>query len=490
MMKRPVPPARLPREFADIWQALHQADAEAASRQALAVELGISTHTLQRILVRGDVPVLRGNENRRIVHAWTRTISRLARHFDRDPRAWLTRVGIPWSEEVARIVAAVARPRSLGPRVRKPRAFPDILRVAIVDRPPFSTPLEGGACSFLELLTRRWIGACDHKTQIRLQSMEERESMKAVEDGDVDILAGVCATAARMKGGIEFVPIPGFSVRLGGLRVGGSGDRGPNPTLADAIAHDILLVVEEGISHAFLAGACGIPAERIMLRGMHEAPALAEALIDATRREPGRVVLLDEEDVCRRVAICLRRIEGLPGEWEPVLLDAGSSVPSWPLSLAVRSEARSWRTILETAREWDLYGAAAEQTAALYAAFAAASDLIPRKPEASLPAFEQALARRLSGPAQVAPAGAGAKGPTPGKHCRSCSQSLDEEINRGVSEEYCRWCADERGRLRPRADVEKILSRWMKRWQGEMSDEEALRRTRLYMNAMPAWSRN
>ena len=62
-------PGRLPAGFREIWRALRAADEASASRQVLARDLGISTHTIQRILVDGDVPDLAGTPNTRVLRA-------------------------------------------------------------------------------------------------------------------------------------------------------------------------------------------------------------------------------------------------------------------------------------------------------------------------------------------------------------------------------------------------------------------------------------
>jgi hypothetical protein len=75
-------------------------------------------------------------------------------------------------------------------------------------------------------------------------------------------------------------------------------------------------------------------------------------------------------------------------------------------------------------------------------------------------------------------------------HCQSCSVSLLDEHNAGVSDRYCRYCADEQGQLKPRDEVRRLIARWMGHWQGNLSEEEAMRRADAFMSVMPAWSNN
>lgn len=88
------PPEKLPKEFRDIWKSIAEADAAADSRQVLARELKVSTHTIQRILVDGDVPDFTKHVSRRILHSWTRIIARLALYFGHDPFKWVKMVNI------------------------------------------------------------------------------------------------------------------------------------------------------------------------------------------------------------------------------------------------------------------------------------------------------------------------------------------------------------------------------------------------------------
>jgi hypothetical protein len=81
-------------------------------------------------------------------------------------------------------------------------------------------------------------------------------------------------------------------------------------------------------------------------------------------------------------------------------------------------------------------------------------------------------------------------GPSLAHHCQSCSVSLSLEHNRGTSERYCRFCSDERGRLKPRPEVEHLIADWFEYWQGDISQDEAMRRAKLFMQAMPAWCNN
>jgi hypothetical protein len=74
-----------------------------------------------------------------------------------------------------------------------------------------------------------------------------------------------------------------------------------------------------------------------------------------------------------------------------------------------------------------------------------------------------------------------------GAFCRSCMTSLSSEHSRGASDAYCRWCSDASGNLKPAGEVREVLTNWFMQWQRGISREEASRRVRHYMLAMPAW---
>jgi hypothetical protein len=216
---------------------------------------------------------------------------------------------------------------------------------------------------------------------------------------------------------------------------------------------------------------------------------------------------------------------------------------SYPLAVAIPAGAGALRQLLRAARDQEVFGAAREETAQLYARFlVAAHRQRPFDPALRLGSFRQAgsafrlalcrsLLAALPGAGNGEPSsivnstsgsGSAPAGPPLSRrtidtarrllpaawqdsldaaarerishpaawNCHSCSASLHESHNRGVSDRYCRYCADERGQLRPREEVRQILTRWLCLWQGEMPPEEAARRADLYMKAMPAWSEN
>ena len=132
----PEPPEGLPEGLRDLWNCLHD-EATLTSRGALARRLGVSTHTLQRVLVDGALPRFDRCSVRQ-TRSWTRTLARLARHFGRAPRRWIEAAGIPWTAD-ARMIAEHSGVTRLAP---VPVTFAAPSRLAgEADAPPPLLPL-------------------------------------------------------------------------------------------------------------------------------------------------------------------------------------------------------------------------------------------------------------------------------------------------------------------------------------------------------------
>ena len=74
------------------------------------------------------------------------------------------------------------------------------------------------------------------------------------------------------------------------------------------------------------------------------------------------------------------------------------------------------------------------------------------------------------------------------EYCNSCTMPLNMPDAKGASDIYCKYCSDETGQLKPRADVERGIAHWLGSWQPSVDADTALVRARHFMNAMPAWA--
>jgi hypothetical protein len=72
--------------------------------------------------------------------------------------------------------------------------------------------------------------------------------------------------------------------------------------------------------------------------------------------------------------------------------------------------------------------------------------------------------------------------------CHSRAMPLDNPENVGAAEDYCKYCSDEQGKLKPRDAVQRGIAEWFKMWQPDLDDGTAMKRADLYMQSMPAWA--
>ncbi len=601
-MSRSEMPERLPEEFRDIWEALRQADEESPSRQALARRLGASTHTIQRILVDGEVPRLSETRNTRVRRAWVRILTRLALAVGRKPREWIEMVGIPYDDDArstsedavrkakARVVRAISalgggttgqEDGITGPGdwvseamgVMPESAWPDHVRIGLAARGVFSGHLDSLGGSFLEMFVRRLAGAVNPSMQLRIQNLEEREVVSGLlsSRAKLDLGVGITETVHRRYLGLTFVPIPGISMRLGAICLKGRDSARCLPEWRHAILPGQMkdryfLVTSNDVAHDYLIGQCGIAPREILARSVSNPGRIGKILLEETGNHPDHwIIFVDGDDVCGLVANNLEgtggflkrySVEDLPG--------AKEECPRYPVGIALRMGAGHWRGLLEAARNEELLGGSARRTAYLYASLMIASFLdrnpagLPHIPklrgtvelthfEKAVPEFQEVLFRNLIvGLKQVLLSRLESEGGAEGADalesrateratayaealiphewlqaieealirsetaetyrssvsipprargewfpwCQSCSISLADEHNRGVSEHFCRFCSDEEGKLKSRSKVQNLIARWFERWQENLNHDEAMRRAGFFMRAMPAWSHN
>jgi|GEM_PF-498342 len=118
-------PARLPECFRALWKEVARADEEMHSRRRLSERLGVSTHTLQRMLIDGDVPDLTKCRSSYVRASWTRTVARMAAGLGLDPGTTLESVGIPFDAKAESIIRSEAAKWEAPGRRRPSRQVPD-----------------------------------------------------------------------------------------------------------------------------------------------------------------------------------------------------------------------------------------------------------------------------------------------------------------------------------------------------------------------------
>lgn len=73
-------------------------------------------------------------------------------------------------------------------------------------------------------------------------------------------------------------------------------------------------------------------------------------------------------------------------------------------------------------------------------------------------------------------------------HCQSCGMPMAEETRNAASQEYCRYCADESGKLLAREQVRAGVAEWLKSFSPPAADEAFAERADHYLSSMPAWA--
>jgi len=74
------------------------------------------------------------------------------------------------------------------------------------------------------------------------------------------------------------------------------------------------------------------------------------------------------------------------------------------------------------------------------------------------------------------------------KHCLSCAAPLEDPQFKGASDDYCIYCVDEQGLLKPRHEVKEAITGWFLEWHPGADSAIAQARAEHYLQSMPAWS--
>ena len=72
------------------------------------------------------------------------------------------------------------------------------------------------------------------------------------------------------------------------------------------------------------------------------------------------------------------------------------------------------------------------------------------------------------------------------KFCFSCAMPLDASAP--AESNHCTYCTQPDGSLKSRDEVKAAIAGWMKMWQPNLDDVNALKRADAYMHGMPAWA--
>lgn len=149
-------PEKLPEAYWDLWQALAGMNRQVGSRQRLASMLRVSTHTIQRILVDGDVPDIGGSASRRQSMAWARTLIRLADGLEMAPLPLLISVGYAADNPLTELVdTELCRLREDEPAQASPADTLAEILLDVLGETPESMTLRRALDGYIQLRRRK-----------------------------------------------------------------------------------------------------------------------------------------------------------------------------------------------------------------------------------------------------------------------------------------------------------------------------------------------
>lgn len=527
MRDNPSPPRKLPTGYRPVWERVSALDRELRSRRLLAHRLGLSTHTLQRLLVRGDVPRLDRDANPRVRRSWIGIVTRLADHFGIDPREWLDGLGVTWTGSVPDVVqAARARPAA----VESP--------AAIEVRVPGGGALdlaEGTSGGFASRLATRLVRSVWPDADLRVRSEAGAILTGVASSTGPTLEVGRLDTPSARAAGDTLLPIPGLRVRTGVVVVGPlplapTWDRLTIPG-ADGCTwrvprssphHDHLRIHDE------------VRTDAVSVIDGRDVDELADGWTAAG--EPTWLVT----DALTATGV-RDRLAGTGTEARlEVLVDPAA--PTFPLAIGVRAAA-SVGSLLAHAHTDALFGSAAHATGRLYA------DLLTllwarcpsgtegpdgsRAPitldpfEGASPVFRNGLVTHLVArmalalhplrfvrgvPRDLAAArreahfrawtharamvpvawvdevrATAAERDLGERACASCSSSIQPGVNASAAPGLCLHCTDDAGRLRPRPELEAVMTRWLRGALPMLDEATASSRASELLDRGQAW---
>lgn len=71
--------------------------------------------------------------------------------------------------------------------------------------------------------------------------------------------------------------------------------------------------------------------------------------------------------------------------------------------------------------------------------------------------------------------------------CQACGMPMSAADAQGASDKYCAYCSDAEGHLKSWEEAVSGLAEFLDSWQ-KVGAEEARKRAKRYLTAMPAWA--
>jgi hypothetical protein len=175
------------------------------------------------------------------------------------------------------------------------------------------------------------------------------------------------------------------------------------------------IVPGDDVTAYFLAGQCGIQADRLLVRNLSKPEETANILCSEINRYPESwIVLVSDELTLTQVIGALEGIDGFSERFSIEELRAvPGEYPAYQLGLAIRPGAGRWRGLLEAARDDESFGSSVGQTARLYS---------------------RVLAAGLSGVGSVVEVGGGRRPPVVLEDFRLATEAFKEILCRDLLE--------------------------------------------------------
>ncbi len=74
------------------------------------------------------------------------------------------------------------------------------------------------------------------------------------------------------------------------------------------------------------------------------------------------------------------------------------------------------------------------------------------------------------------------------KFCNSCGIPLDGKVAKEAAENFCNYCVDDKGDLKPRQVIQAGVADWLKSVAPTEKKGDFMKRADHYLKAMPAWA--
>jgi hypothetical protein len=367
------------------------------SQADVAEAVGVSTKTLAEVTKGWHSDALSGRKRVGLAESLTR----LALYFQVDPQAVLREVGI-WDEpgvqakSRATVEEEVVSTSGQGVAAEGDRALTDIqvrgrlenksgiVKAGILAWKPFH--LLGGADSFahrycrsvLKAVNPDWIVAIEEYRNLDdslraltgIYSGTRRGGGFAGGAPEVDMVFGLYDLVSREAQGLEFVPVPGLSVRAGAIWIGREVSWFDLLSPPSESYRPFAVVVRAEAGYLTLAGACDYPLKSLQVLDSIDPDDIVDALLHIVhdKWEKSRIPVCFVADSFSVEDVTVRLEHQLHQNVTYGLVQQGMHewAPRYQLGVGVRADSERFKRLLLRATQINLFGSSIPHTARLY----------------------------------------------------------------------------------------------------------------------------